>query len=163
MFLYLLSALSAAGILTHLWRDKSPCTRGRVAEVALLYILPCNVGLTGILSFLGHAFRVDEIARGIGWPPGSPFQFEVAVANLAFGVLGLVCIGRRGGFWLATGLGYSVFLLGAAYGHIRDIFLSHNSAVYNAGPVLYLGDIAMPILILTLLFLYGRGESRPPA
>jgi hypothetical protein len=154
MFFYLFSGLAAVGIIVHLMLDKSPHTHGRVAEVALLYILSINVGLGGLMAFMGHAFRADQIAAGIGWPAGSPFQSEVAAANLAFGVLGLACLRWRGGFWLATGLGYSVFLLGDAYTHIRDILLRHNTAVYNAGPVLYIADIAMPLLLLTLLALY---------
>lgn len=153
---FLISALTAAGIVVHLLRDRQPRTRARVVEVSLLYLLPCNVGLGGLWAFLGHAFRADQVARGIGWAPGSPFQSEIAAANLAFGVLGLLCLRRRGGFWLATGLGYSVFLLGAAFVHIRDIAASGNLAAYNAGPVLYLGDIAVPLLLLALLALYRR-------
>jgi len=155
---YLISALAAAGIALHLWRERRALAPGRTVEIALLWLLPCQAGLGGLWAFLGHAFRADQVAAGIGWAPGSPFQSEVAAANLAFGVLGLLCLRRRGGFWLATGLGYSVFLLGAAFVHIQDIVHSGNTAVYNAGPILYLGDIAVPLLLLALLALYRRGR-----
>jgi hypothetical protein len=101
----------------------------------------------------------DEIARKIGWQPGSPFQFEVAVADLAWGVCGVLCIWLRRGFWVATGIGNSVFLLGCAFGHIRQIVQEGNTAIYNAGPVLWIGDIGVPLTLLILLFIYAKLDS----
>jgi hypothetical protein len=147
-------ALNVVGLAIHLAIDKRARTRRRVVEVALLWLLLVN-GLQGLFAFGGHAFFADEVARSIGWPPGSPFQFEVAMANLAFGVLGVLCIWLRGSFWLASGLGSAIFLLGDAYGHIRDILLNHNYAPYNAGPILYT-DLAYPLLMLALLAVYWR-------
>src|SRR6476659_8155319 len=34
--------------------------------------------------------KADDVARSIGWPPGSPFQWEVGVADLGWGVLGVL-------------------------------------------------------------------------
>ncbi|MBE2899220.1 hypothetical protein DNK57_00005 [Methanothermobacter thermautotrophicus] len=73
-----------------------------------------QVGLGSLWAFLGHAFMLDIIATYIGWPTGSPFQLEVAFANLSFGVLGLLSWKFRGEFWMATIIGFSVFYLGAA-------------------------------------------------
>lgn len=144
-------SLTALCIAVSLIRQRRELTRLKVVETILFYILVINVGLSGLLAFYGHAFMADKVARTIGWAPGSPFQFEVAAANLAFGVLGLLCIRFRDGFWMATGIGYSTFLFGAAYVHIREIIVAGNDAVNNAGPVLYIGDIAIPSLILILL------------
>ena len=107
------------------------------------------------MGALGHTFRAREIALGIGWPPGSPFQFEVAMANLAFGVLGILCIWQRGGFWTATGVGWAVFLLGCAYGHVREM-LAGNFAPMNAGLMIWQADVLMPLAILFLLFMRRR-------
>ncbi len=90
----------------------------------------------------------DEIARKIGWQPGSPFQFEVGLGDLSWGVCGVLCIWLRQGFWTATGIGSSVFLLGCAFGHIRQMIQEGNMAIYNAGPVLWIGDLGVPITIL---------------
>jgi len=103
----------AAATCLHLWLGKRPVTRIRVVEVLLLYLLVFFAGLGGSMAFLGHPFKAREIALKIGWQP-SPFQFEVAVANLAFGVLGILCLWPRRGFRTATGIGYSIFLLGCA-------------------------------------------------
>ncbi|MBN2438673.1 MAG: hypothetical protein JXL20_08745 [Deltaproteobacteria bacterium] len=149
--LSLFLALTVFCIAISLIKNRKDLSRLKVVETILFYILFINVGLSGLMAFYGHAFMADKVAATIGWAPGSPFQFEVAVANLAFGVLGVLCIRFRDGFWLATGIGYATFLFGAAYGHIREIITAGNFAVNNAGPILYIGDIGMPSLILILL------------
>jgi hypothetical protein len=129
------------------------------AFIAFLYLFAINVGIGGIMAWYGHTFMADEIARKIGWQPGSPFQFEVAVADLAWGVCGVLCIWLRRGFWVATGIGNSVFLLGCAFGHIRQIVQEGNTATYNAGPVLWIGDIGVPSTLLILLFICAKLDS----
>jgi hypothetical protein len=137
-------------------KDRSP---GNIGRIYLSYLLPLSVGLGGLFAFVGHTLRADEVARSIGWPAGNPFQSEVAVANLAFGVLGLLCVKFRDGFWTATILGYGVFLEGAAFVHIREILLFGNWSVNNAGPIL-VADVAFPILLLSLLVL-SNGFHEP--
>jgi hypothetical protein len=147
-YLNLTAVVVATGL--HLWLGKRPVSAGRCVEVLLLYLLVFFVGVGGVMAFLGHTFEAREIALKIGWQP-SPFQFEVAVANLAFGVLGIMCIWQRRGFRTATGAGYAIFLLGCGYGHVRDMTLHGNFAPYNAGPVLWVNDLAVPVVILLLL------------
>jgi hypothetical protein len=139
----------------HLVFDRKARTAKKILEIILTYFLVINVGLGGILAFLGHTFQSDIIAKSIGWPTGNPFQYEVAAANLAFGILGVLCIWLRGGFWLATGIGSTVFLLGAAMVHLRELVLYHNMAVNNAGLILWLDDLTLPILLLCLLIVYN--------
>jgi hypothetical protein len=40
------------------------------------------IGVAGIIGASGHLLKADDVARSIGWPPGSPFQWEVGVADL---------------------------------------------------------------------------------
>ena len=156
MFIILFLTFTVLCIAFSLIRNRKELSPKKVVETILLYILFINVGLSGLLAFYGHAFLADKVAASIGWATGSPFQFEVAVANLAFGLLGVLCLFFRGDFWLATGIGYATFLFGAAYGHIREMIMSGNHAVNNSGLVLYIGDIAMPLLILILLLLRSK-------
>lgn len=151
---------SLVGFALHLGLSKQPRTRSRVVELLFLYLIVINIGFGCLLAWYGHTFMADEIARKIGWQPGSPFQFEVAVADLSWGVCGLLCIWLRQGFWTATGIGSAVFLVGCAFGHVRDIIEQGNVAVYNAGPVLWIGDLAVPMTILVLLFLRFKFEGR---
>ena len=121
-----------------------------IARIYLSYLLPISVGFGGLMGFVGHTLRADRVAESIGWPSGNPFQTEVAVANLAFGVLGLLCIRFKDGFWTATILGYGIFLEGAACVHVHEIVEFGNWSINNAGPVLA-ADVLMPIFLLALL------------
>jgi hypothetical protein len=142
----------------HLYLDKQPRTKGRVAEIFLLWLLVILVGLGSIFNFIAHTLLADSTAASIGWPAGNPFQSEVAVANLSYGVLGILCYWMRGNFWVATVIGFSIWFLGDAVVHIRDIVLSANYAPNNAGITLYI-DILIPV-ILNALVVYYALESR---
>ncbi len=98
----------------------------------------------------------ESIARSIGWQP-SPFEFEVAIANLAFGTLGILCLWKEGSFWTAVVIGVTVWLWGDAIGHIREIVVAHNYAPNNAGAALY-SDLLLPAVLIALF-----AVSRPAA
>ncbi|MBU0946192.1 MAG: hypothetical protein KJ804_16955 [Proteobacteria bacterium] len=115
----------------------------------LLAFIVSTIGLQGLFSFCGHFYTPDKVAKGIGWPPGNPFQTEIAFTNLSFGILGILSIWFHGDFWLATIVGRSVFIWGAGYVHIQDIKRNKNSSHLNAGPVLYF-DIALPLVLFGL-------------
>jgi len=124
-----------------------------IVETLLVNFLVINVGISGLYAFMGHAFSSKKVAEYIGWPSGNPFQFEVAITNLSFGILGVLCIWFRDNFWIATVIGFSVFALGAAYVHIRDIIKNKNHSPGNAGPPLY-SDILKPTFLAGLLIAY---------
>ena len=154
--------LIAIGI--HLALHPSARAWPNIIEVCLLYGLVIGVGLSSLLGFIAHTFFADTTARQIGWPTGNPFQFEVAMANLALAVLGILCIWLRGNFWYATIIGYSILALGAAYGHIVQIIVNQDYAPDNAGAVLYY-DILLPVFLLVLLVLsmLPKGAAKAPA
>ena len=123
-----------------------------VINAFLFAFILSNIGLQGLFAFMGHFFKADEVARGIGWPTGSPFQREIAFANLALGTLGIMSIWFRGNFWFAAIVARSVFSWGAAYGHIIDLKKRENTSILNAGPVLY-DDIFLPFILIGLYIL----------
>jgi hypothetical protein len=137
----------------HVYLDKQPRTKGRVAQIFLLWFLVVTVGIGSVAFFIGHTVFADWTAACIGWPAGNPFQFEVAVANLTIGTLGILCYWIRGNFWVATVIAFSVQWLGAAVVHIREIVDAANYAPNNAGMTLYL-DILMPLILIALLVYY---------
>jgi hypothetical protein len=164
MIWFLYPAVVVVATCLHLWLGKRPVSTWQVTEVLLLYLLVIFAGVGGLVGFLGHTFKAREIALKIGWQP-SPFQFEVAMANLAFGVLGLLCLWQRRGFRTATGIGVAVFLLGCAYGHLKDMIVHGNFAPYNMGAVLWINDLGVPITILIVLLLrrhLASPHSDPP-
>jgi hypothetical protein len=155
MLLITIAVLSVGLPLLHLWLSKLPVTRERALHLLLLYALVLDVGVIGfIFGFIPHVFFPDQAAERIGWPLGSPFQFEVGVHDGAWGVLGFLCIWIGRLFWLATGLAWSLFMLGAAYGHIIQTVREGNYAPYNFFPVFSDGFVA--IWLLLRLYLYWR-------
>jgi hypothetical protein len=132
-----------------LYRSRYALTSERAVEIILTWAIVVGIGLGGLTGFVGHAFMADQTAEKIGWPIGSPFQREVAFANLAFGILGLMSFWLRKSFWLATIVGFSIFMLGAAYGHVYEATSNGNYAAYNAGAVLY-WDILLPVILIAL-------------
>lgn len=141
--------------LLHLSVTKGPWTRTNVVRVLLVYAFVFDVGAVGfVFGFIPHIFFPDEAAKLIGWPPGSPFQFEVGLHDGAWGILGFLCVFIGGGFWLATGIGWSFFMLGAAYGHLHQMIVAGNYAPYNFLPIFT--DALIGIWLLALLCAYWR-------
>ena len=155
-FVYVISILTILIAISVVLISKitsKPLNRKRVVEIFLLSFLVISVGFGSIWAFIGHFFLSAQVAASIGWAPGSPFQSEVAFANLSIGVLGLLCYWIRDNFWTATVIASSIFLLGNAYGHILNMILYSNYAPGNSGSILYM-DIIGPIILIVLLILY---------
>jgi Family of unknown function (DUF6790) len=123
----------------------------QIVDLYLLYFLFFTVGIIALIGFISHVFYPNITAEMIGWPTGSPFQFEVGFHDGAWALLGILSLFIRGNFWLATGLGWSFFITGALYGHIKSMIVHGNYASYNAGIII--SEIIIPVVLLTLLFL----------
>jgi len=131
-------------------------------ESFLKPIVFISIGVNGILlGFIPHVFMADAVAAKIGWPAGSPFQFEVGAHDGCWGVLGILSAWFKGGFMIATALGWSLFLLLAGYGHLRETVLNGNFAPYNFGCIA--GDIVPGICILILTYLYYKHSRNKQA
>ncbi|MFK0294760.1 DUF6790 family protein [Streptomyces sp. NPDC090442] len=109
------------------------------------------VGALGIgslwitLSFLAFP---KGMAEAIGFAT-SPFQFEIAFANL-----GLAVLGFRGAYAsprerLTSGLAAAAFLWGAAIGHVYQWFANGDHAAGNTGGILA-NDILIPAVMIAL-------------
>jgi hypothetical protein len=155
IILFVLSFV-VAGV--HILLDKQQRTSGQMAEILLLWLLVINTGFGGLYAFSGHVFAADEVAASIGWPAGNPFQTEVGVANLAIGSLGILSYWIRGSFRTAAVIATSIWLLGAAAIHVREMMGEGNYNPGNAGTVFYM-DIISPVLLMALL-IYSRRADR---
>src|SRR5271163_3714588 len=136
--------------------------RGAITIVStyLLYLLFIYVGLMGLFTAYYHVFRPIEASASIGWAT-SPYEYEVGMADLTVGVLGVLCLRFRGNFWLATAIANAVWLLGDAIGHIREMTLHGNHARNNSG--VFLGcEIAVPVIILILVAYTRRAHVEKP-
>ncbi|WAC56275.1 DUF6790 family protein [Gordonia sp. SL306] len=107
------------------------------------------IGVQGWMTGFGHMFFGEPIAESIGWPAKTPWQWEVGLASLATGVLGVIASAFGTEFWLATIIAFAVFYLGAAVGHVREMVVHRNFAAGNAGPIFFF-DVIVPIYLIVL-------------
>lgn len=106
-------------------------------------------GLGFVYVWYLHAFLSAFTAPTIGWQP-SPFEWELAWAELGIAVIALISLWRGYDMRLAATLAPAIFLFGAAAQHIHLMLAAHNYAPGNAGAVLWFGDIALPLFTLIL-------------
>ena len=74
-------------------------------------------------------------------------------------MLGLLSARLRGLFWLATAPSHTIFMLGGAGVHPREMVKEKNFNPGNAGAVFYY-DILAPLAHLGLLTAYRRAEPQ---
>src|SRR5580698_11497234 len=96
----------------------------------ILYFLFFYVGVMGLFTAYYHVFRPVEASARIGWVT-SPYEYEVGMADLTIGVLGVLSVFFRGNFWLATAIANAVWLIGDAFGHVRQMVGHGDHAEYN--------------------------------
>ena len=162
MFQVVFLVLSVLAASIHL--AVSPASRSSkpaIARTYLLYLFFIYVGLMGVLTAYAHVFRPIQTSASIGWST-SPYEYEVGMADLTVGVLGVLCLWFRGNFWLATAIANAIWLLGDAIGHIRQVTLNNNHAANNSG-IFLIAEIIVPIIILVLASYYRSSAKIDPS
>lgn len=150
MFTFGLFVIAIVFTIAHLVYKKNWSCPHRV-EVFLGYLLLFSMGIMSLLAAYAHVFMGPETAKMIGWESGSPFQFEMGMANLSYGVLGVLAFWIRGRFWDASIIGWSILLLGCFVGHVMNYYAYHNMALYNIGPAIWFYDLFLPLMMLAML------------
>jgi hypothetical protein len=142
-------------------RSLAPLNAATIVEKLISWHVFFTIGVSNFYNFVCHVFFGKMAAAFIGWAD-SPFQFEVGMASLGFSVVAFVAAFRSFDLRLAAILGPSVFLLGAAAGHVYQMVTERNFAPGNAGIIFYM-DIIIPLVGFVLLALqhrYGRPFPR---
>ena len=132
--------------------------RGEAASRFLGWVLLLPIGVVGLWAGIAHVAFPQVAATHIGWKV-SPFQFEVGIADLAIGVTACLAFWRTWEFRAAAVCAASIFLLGDAVGHVRQMITAANFAPGNAGVPFYM-DVICPLLAIALLFASRRGAPR---
>jgi disulfide bond formation protein DsbB len=132
--------------------------RGWAAERFLAWILLLPIGVTGLWAGISHVFFPAVAAAHIGWQV-SPFQFEVGMADLAVGTTACIAFWQDLSFKAAAVCAASVFLLGDAIGHVRQMMVAGNFAPGNAGLPFYMDIICPTLAIVLVIIAKRRGDS----
>ena len=131
---------------------------GTLVERLLAWTLLLPIGVTGLWAGASHVFFPATAAAHIGWQV-SPFQFEVGMADFAIGVTACIAFWQNLAFKAAAVCAASIFLLGDAIGHVRQMMVAGNFAPGNAGVPFYI-DVICPVLAITLLIIASRRSGK---
>ena len=153
--------LLLAALVTTVVKVRRNVAAGRRADAAyvlwgelLFYVVGVGYAYTGLL----HAYAQSVAAPAIGWQP-SPFEYELGWMEIPLAVVALASLWRGFEFRLAATIVFVVFAFAAAAQHIQQILCCQNYAPGNAGWILWLGDIAVPAVVLGCAIAQVR---RPP-
>jgi hypothetical protein len=103
------------------------------------------IGWAGIGGGISHLFFGRKTSASIGWAP-SPFETEIGLANLGFGIAGVIALSYGPEYWWAIIIANSVFRVGAGIGHIRSMVRDKNFAVNNTS-ILFV-DFVVPAFLI---------------
>ncbi|MGN6215545.1 MAG: DUF6790 family protein [Solirubrobacterales bacterium] len=144
------AAVALIGASIHLHRDTRPRSGARTLEIFLVWWMVVAVGVSAIFGSMFHLFDGPHTAREIGYTNGDGgFQTEVGFADLAIGVLGVLCWRFRDGFLLAAIVAVSISYLGDAYGHLHQEAAHDNHDPDNTGLLLW-SDFIVPLIAIAL-------------
>jgi len=110
-----------------------------------------GIGLGFLWAGIFHAFFQQVAASSIGWQP-SPFEWELAWAEFGVAIIALMSLGRGYDMRLAATIVFFIFSAGATIQHINQMLCCHNYSPGNAGTILWINDIALPLVLLYLAF-----------
>jgi hypothetical protein len=132
----------------------------RFVEELFHWSLLLPAGLNGIFTAGTHIFMPEYCAEVIGWPD-SPFQYEVGIADLAIGVLGVSAFWGSAGFRLAAAIAAIILYGGDAIGHVRQMVVAGNFEPGNAGSWFWM-DVGLPIILIVCLAMgvWRKDENR---
>lgn len=144
-------------IFVSLFRHRKNIKNLQLYKIIFSYFLFFNIGCFYFYNFIMHVFFGELVAKFIGWEQ-SPFQLEVGFASLGFSLLGFIGTFSNLSFRSASVISSSVFLLGAAIGHVNQMVIDKNFATGNAGSILWM-DFILPCIGFILLYLQYREEN----
>lgn len=157
------AAIALIGAAIHHHRDTQPRSAARTLEIFLIWWMVVAVGVSAVFGSMFHFFDGPNTAREIGFTNGDGgFQTEVGFADLAVGVLGILCFRFRDGFLLAAIVAVSICYLGDFYGHLHQTAIHDNHAPDNTGLLLW-SDFIIPVVAIALYALRERAARSGPA
>jgi hypothetical protein len=138
-----------------------PSEEFAVTAMRWMLLLPGKVMF--IVSGVMHTLFAKSTANNIGWKTNG-FQYEVGFVSLGIGIAGIfaaylntsagtTAASVNADAWIILSIIISVFLLGAAANHIKEMINDQNFAPGNSIVLIY--DIGLPISLWGLLFAMG--------
>jgi hypothetical protein len=123
----------------------------KIATVEIFYrwTTLLALGVTELYAFIMHTFFPSVAAAAIGWQ-ASPFQYEVGMANLGFGLIAVLSFSASYSFRVASVIASTCWLWGDAMGHIYQMLTQHNFNPGNAGSWFWF-DVIIPLILISCI------------
>jgi hypothetical protein len=147
-FVYIFFPLFLGLIHAHFIKE-----RGKKVDLLLSYYLFIGVGIQGVSTGLLQMIKPQMVVSFVEWPY-SPFLIELGMANLAFGILGILSLWLNNSWKMSAAIAYGLFLLFTGIGHIINI-LRKGTHPGDAGAFLW-SDLFVPIALSILITLQRR-------
>ena len=146
--------------LVAIYKHRNQLTKDFVVETVFKYFCFWAHGVTWVYNGIIHVIFHKMAADLIGWAD-SPFQIELGVASIGFGLIGLLAHKKDFGIRLALVVSTSVFLWGCAIGHIVEMNATGNQAEMNGGVMLWTGILHpfVSIILLRLSYLATKVKT----
>lgn len=125
---------------------------GNKIEYILLYYIVIGIGIQGLASGIMQTFYSNSVTQYVHWP-FSPFMLELGLANISYGILGILSPWMNRGWQTATAFGYALFLLFTGMRHVIEI-IEKGVNPGNSGSFMYVDNILSYILFLLLILKY---------
>ncbi len=148
--------LIAAGLITGVIQLAVSGGFGDVSVVCstlLLHQFVVMFGLLGIIGTITNIIKAEDNAKALGWP-GGPFQIKYGFSQLGLGVMGVMCIWFKGGFWLGTLVSMYIYGVSGLWSHIAEMKRQGKATVNDIGNLII--DVVYQIM-LTVLSVYAGG------
>jgi hypothetical protein len=108
-----------------------------------------SLGIAGMFACMMHVFFPEIVASAIGWDP-SPFQYEVGIADLTIGVLGLLSFHASIGFRLATVIAATCWMWGDVLGHTYHLW--NKDFTLTPDDTWFWIDLILPFILLLTIY-----------
>lgn len=117
-------------------------------EMLLVYYLFISVGIQGLFTGIFQIAFPDNVVDFLQWPY-SPFLDELGLANISFGVLGILSLWQDKGWKSATAIGYGLFLFMTGLYHLIEIFHTGMEPAHMGG--FLVSDLLVPVALFILV------------
>ena len=156
---YLYTALIVIGSAVNLVVWRKELSKRKVLETVLFWCLVTGVGLTGVTVFITLLFFPGTSVDLFGGLSGEAFRWDTGPAWLSVGLAGIACAKWRRGFWGATILISSIFLLGNAEGQFFVLPGSGTEGPAIYSPVFWY-ELLLPLVMVLLWVTIWMGHRR---
>ncbi len=154
MLMWVAALIGASASLDVAAQKLSLVSIGR-ALLSWLFIFP--LGTQAVLDFVTYGFLPQTMADQFGWAP-SPFQMQVAFANLGLGAASFYAAFAKRPARIAVGLAVACYLVGSGLSLVNNILDGDDLAAGVASAVL-LQNFLTPVAVLMLLFLLPQRDQ----